>query len=88
MTVRDALDYQASFRRLRAEFGHDAPEASAVPGARTLRRQGRWLELMVNGEAESVVAWLEGAKAVRVESEALALEDIFMAAVGMEGCLP
>lgn len=84
----NADDARSRYRRLRAEFGNDAPDASAVPGARTLRREGRWLELMVNGEAESVIAWLQSAKALRVESETLALEDIFMAAVGTKGGLP
>lgn len=84
----DADAARANFRRLRAAFESEAPQPTPITGARMTRRDGRWVEWIVSGEDGAVGSWLKSAKALRVESQSLALEEIFLAAVAPEGGLP
>lgn len=76
----DADEARARFRRFRVRFAEEAP-AVAFPEARTVRRTGRELELVVDGNREAVEERIRGLSPVQVEEEALSLEEIFLQAV-------
>jgi ABC-2 type transport system ATP-binding protein len=69
------------YRKIRAEFASAAPEV-AVPGALRLTREGRGLEVIVNGRFEEAVRCIEALQPTSLRTESLALEEIFLAAVG------
>ena len=66
------------FQKIYARFAAD-PGTIDLPGARVLRQRGREYELMVNGNAEDVVARLEARSPEALTREALSLEEIFVA---------
>jgi len=69
------------FLKLRVIFAGDAP-TDPIPGALRADRDGRELEVLVNGEAAQVRAALESMGPESVQQEALSLEEIFMVSVG------
>ncbi len=77
----NADEARSKFRRLRAEFAGEAPAEGDFPDAKSARRQGRTLELIVNGNGDSVLDRLRSRQPVNVVSEALTLEEIFLQAV-------
>jgi ABC-2 type transport system ATP-binding protein len=77
----DADDARTKFRRLRARFESDAPPASEFAAAKSVKRDGRSLELIVNGNGDELLAKLRGMKPAEVTTESLTLEEIFMATV-------
>ncbi len=77
----DADEARSKFRRLRAVFAGDAPPVTEFPGARSGRREGRLLELTVNGNGDQLLEQLRERQPVSVEMEALTLEEIFLASV-------
>jgi ABC-2 type transport system ATP-binding protein len=87
LLTADADEARAKFQRLRARFEGEAPPASAFAEARSVRREGRTIELLVNGEGDRLQARLEELRPASLEREALTLEEIFLAAVRSERCL-
>ena len=78
----DADAARARFRRLRAVFADDAPTDVRFAGATAVRRQGRILEVVVDGPGEDLLARLHGLQPTSVEVEPLSLEEIVVATVG------
>lgn len=71
------------YQRVRVTFEQDAPTGD-VPGALRTRREGRDVEVVVNGNADVVVAELQ-ARGGRVQStHALTLEEVFLATVRLQ----
>ena len=80
---RDILTLEADrarerYQKIRARFAGPAPEMS-FPDALHIRRNGRELELIANGGAEKIVQQLRGLSAESLNSEALTLEEVFVA---------
>lgn len=80
---RDILTLEADrardrYQKIRARFAGPAPEVS-LPGALHIRRNGRELELIANGGAQQIVEQLRGLCAESLTSEALTLEEVFVA---------
>jgi hypothetical protein len=68
--------YQKIYARFRGRAGRDR-----TGGARVLRQQGREIEVVVNGNAADVMARLKARSPETLTSEALTLEEIFVAAL-------
>lgn len=66
-----------SHQKIHARFAADVP-AMNVPGLRVLRRQGRELEVLVNGNADDVLRQLQAHDPEQLTTEALTLEEIFV----------
>lgn len=77
----DADEARAKFRRLRALFDGEAPPASDFREAKSVRRDGRMLELIVNGNGDQLLEQLRARQPVSLETESLTLEEIFLASV-------
>lgn len=77
----DADEARSKFRRLRALFDGEAPPASDFREARSVRRDGRTLELIVNGNGDPLMEQLRARQPVSLETESLTLEEIFLTAV-------
>jgi ABC-2 type transport system ATP-binding protein len=65
------------YQKVRARFAGD-PGRLDVPGTRILRRRGREVELMVDGNATEVVQQLGARSPEAIAIEALTLEEIFV----------
>ena len=74
----EADEGRARFRKIRARFAGAAPEV-AFPEAKQVRREGRELELTVNGHSEEVLQRLRALGPEEISQEALTLEEIFVA---------
>jgi len=77
----DADEARSKFRRFRAEFAGEAPPESEFPSAKSVRCQGRTLELIVNGDGDAILAGLRNRQPVQLVSESLTLEEIFLHSV-------
>ncbi len=66
------------FRRLRAEFRAEVPDAGLFPEARRVRRAGQTLELVSDAEEDTLARRLESMDIVRLDRESLTLEEIFL----------
>lgn len=75
-----ADDARSRFCRLQAWFDGDAPSSVPMKTVRPLKREGRMLELVLDDRRDEAQRWLAGAGAVKVDSSALSLEDIFLLA--------
>src|SRR5512136_235437 len=71
---------RARYQKIRARFPGPAPEVS-FPGAKHIRREGRELELTVNGHSEEILQRLRSLGPEELTTEALTLEEIFVAAL-------
>jgi ABC-2 type transport system ATP-binding protein len=69
---------RSRYKKIVARFRVDAPLAQ-FPAAKVIRRQGRELELTVNGNSEEVLAQLRTLGPEEIRTEALTLEEIFVA---------
>ncbi|KAB2673423.1 MAG: ABC transporter ATP-binding protein [Verrucomicrobia bacterium] len=78
----DADEARTKFRRFRARFEGDPPPASAFSGAKSFRREGRDLELVVNGDGDAILERLRSHRPASIETESLSLEEIVVATVG------
>ena len=76
----EADEARSRYKKIRARFG-GAPPAVEFPEARVVRRQGREMELLVNGHSEETLARLRGLCPEAIEIEPLTLEEIFVAAL-------
>ncbi len=82
---REALTLEADearsrYKKIRARFAGEAP-AVEFPEARRARREGRELELTVNGHSEEILRRLQALAPEAITTEALTLEEIFVAAL-------
>ncbi|HEY5912515.1 MAG TPA: ABC transporter ATP-binding protein [Verrucomicrobiae bacterium] len=71
---------RSRYKKIRARFAGPAPQVE-FPQARQVRRQGRELELVVNGHSEEILQRLRGLSPEAIDTEALTLEEIFVAAL-------
>ncbi len=76
-----ADEARGRYRRLQAEFAGDPPPVAEFPTARSARQMGRSLELIVNGDGDAIQEQLRARNPIRLDSEALTLEEIFLTAV-------
>jgi ABC-2 type transport system ATP-binding protein len=73
----DADDARERHQKIRVRFADD-PGPLDLPGARLLRRQGRTMEIAVNGQARRVCEQLRARSPEAIDVEALTLEEIFV----------
>ena len=66
------------FRKIRARFAQP-PVSLALPGALDLRKSGREIEILANGNSESLLAELRAHQPEELKVESLSLEEIFVA---------
>ena len=74
----DADTARARYQKIYARFAAEATTVD-LPGARVLRQRGRELEVLVNGNAADVMARLAARSPETLTTEALTLEEIFVA---------
>jgi ABC-2 type transport system ATP-binding protein len=79
----DADTARERYQKIYARFAAE-PTAVDLAGVRVLRRRGRELEVMVNGNAADVMARLQALSPESLTSEALTLEEIFVATLQPE----
>lgn len=77
----DADDARSRYRRLRARFENDAPADAEFSAAKSVKREGRSLELIVNGNGDTMLEKLKAMNPAEVSTEALTLEEIFLVSV-------
>lgn len=73
-----ADEARSQFQKIRATFSRPAPEGP-FPGALQVRRNGRDLELVANGAAAEIIERLRLLAPESLTSEALSLEEVFVA---------
>jgi ABC-2 type transport system ATP-binding protein len=73
-----ADDARDRFRKIRARFAQDAPDID-LPGALNVRRAGRELEVLGNGNTARLMEILGAQKPEDLQCESLSLEEIFVA---------
>jgi ABC-2 type transport system ATP-binding protein len=76
----EADEARSRYKRIRARFATAAPTVD-FPEARHVRREGRELELTVNGHSEEVLRRLQALAPEELTTETLTLEEIFVAAL-------
>ena len=74
----EADEARSRFQKIRARFAGVAPAVDFVE-AKNLKREGRELEITVNGDAESVLDRIKSMAPESVSLEGLTLEEIFVA---------
>jgi hypothetical protein len=74
-----ADDARERFQKIRARFAEPLPLTVKLPGALDVRRDGRSLELLCNGESGPLLEILRASHPEEVRCEALSLEEIFVA---------
>ena len=79
----DADTARERYQKIYARFAAE-PAPVDLAGARVLRRRGRELEVMVNGNATDVMARLQAQSPESLTTEALTLEEIFVATLEPE----
>ena len=82
----DADAARARYQKIYARFSDD-PGAIDLGGAHVLRHRGRELEVVVNGNSAEVMARLKARSPETLTSEALALEEIFVATLQPGGAV-
>jgi ABC-2 type transport system ATP-binding protein len=80
----DADTARARYQKVYARFPAE-PVSIELPGARVLRRAGRELELMTDGNSAQLVEQLRAHSPESIRTEALSLEDIFVSTVRHAG---
>jgi hypothetical protein len=70
---------RARFQKLRVRFPGEAPALELPPGALQIRREGRELELLVDGGGGDARARVAAHAPEDVQSESLSLEEVFIA---------
>jgi ABC-2 type transport system ATP-binding protein len=80
----DADTARARYQKVHVRFAADPPEMD-LRGARVLHRRGREMELLVNGNALDVLDRLRALSPDTLATEALTLEEIFVATLQRPG---
>jgi ABC-2 type transport system ATP-binding protein len=83
----DADAARERYRRVFARFADDAPPALDLPGARLVHQRGRDVEWLVDGSLGPVLDRLRARTPEALNTEALSLEEIFVAALEPQGAL-
>ena len=73
----DADAARARYQKIHARFADTAPQVD-LGDARVLRRSGREIEVLVNGNASDVMARLRARSPEAITNESLSLEEIFV----------
>jgi ABC-2 type transport system ATP-binding protein len=76
----EADEARSRFQKIRARFAGTPPAIDFVE-ARKVRREGRELEFIVNGDSDSVLKRIKSLGPEEVSMESLTLEEIFVAAL-------
>src|SRR6266478_3734710 len=76
----EADDARERYQRIRARFARSAPELE-MPGALRVRREGRELELIVNGAGPELLERLRQHNPEALTTESLTMEEIFFASL-------
>ena len=66
------------FKKIRARFAQP-PAQLDLPGALSVKREGRELEILANGHSDKLIAMLQAQRPEDVRTESLTLEEIFVA---------
>ena len=66
------------FKKIRARFAQ-APDKFELPGALSVKQDGREVEFLANGNSEELIARLQNLNPEELRSESLSLEEIFVA---------
>ena len=74
------------YQKIYARFSVE-PAGLDLAGARVLRRQGREIEIVVNGNSSDVLERLRARSPETLTAESLSLEEIFVAALQPEGVM-
>jgi ABC-2 type transport system ATP-binding protein len=74
----EADQARSRYQKIRARFPSEAPEVN-FSGALHLRRSGRELEIIANGESATILERLKALSPESISSEALTLEEVFVA---------
>jgi ABC-2 type transport system ATP-binding protein len=82
----DADTARGRYQKIYARFASDVPELT-LAGARTVRRNGREIELVTSGDPGAVLDQLRARQPEDVRSEALTLEEIFVSTLQPEGAV-
>ncbi|HTI72888.1 MAG TPA: ABC transporter ATP-binding protein [Candidatus Limnocylindria bacterium] len=77
----NADEARSKFRKLRASFPTIIPDDPLFKTAKSVKRDGRSIELVVNGNGDEIAARLNALKPLEVTSESLTLEEVFMESV-------
>ncbi len=77
MLTLEADQARAQYKKIRARFAGEPPIVD-FPFAKRVRRNGRELELTVNGHSEEVLQQLQSLAPEALAAEALSLEEIFV----------
>lgn len=72
------------YQKIYARFAAP-PVGLDLAGARVLRREGREIEMVVNGNSAEVIAQLTAGSPERIDAEALSLEEIFVTTLQAAG---
>jgi ABC-2 type transport system ATP-binding protein len=84
LVTLDADVARERYRRVLASFVAAPPE-SVLAGIRVLRRRGREVELLAEGDSASLIERLRPHALETVSTESLSLEEIFVSTVKQEG---
>lgn len=78
LLTMDADEARSRFKKIRARFA-EAPPALKFPRALDVRRNGREIELLGNGNSDELIQMLRCHNPEELKCEALSLEEIFVA---------
>lgn len=73
-----ADEARTRFQRIQVRFA-DFPDALELAGALDVKQNGRELEILANGNSDSIIAELQSRQPEKLERESLSLEEIFVA---------
>lgn len=77
----DADEARSKYRKLVARFEGPMPAEAEFKTAKSVKRQGRTLEMVVNGNGDELLEKIRTTKPAEVTVESLTLEEIFMTSV-------
>jgi len=84
----DADTARERFRKIHARFAQPPAAPLDLPGALSVRQSGREVEVLANGDSERLVAALQALGPEDLRTEALSLEEIFVASQALGGRQP
>ena len=86
MLTLEADTARERYQKIYARFSSE-PAGLDLAGARVLRQRGREIEVVVNGNAGDVLARLSARSPETLTTEALTLEEIFVATLQPESAI-
>jgi ABC-2 type transport system ATP-binding protein len=81
----DADAARERYQKIYARFPATPPAGLDLTGARVLRRDGREIEVVVNGNSADVLTRMTAASPERLDTESLSLEEILVTALASTG---